>query len=113
MVLIKYKRAIGVWKVILKDDILFDLYCFNYKIVIFGRQHTAPKPAITVGILLSLLGFWASKVEFVKKFKIMEHMFALSIWQYQIHPFHFVRGWIYYLADTFEIAVVHSSISCL
>ena len=27
-------------------------------------------------------------------------------------PYHFVRGWIYYLADTCEIAVMHNTISC-
>ena len=42
------------------------------------------KPVITVGILVPLLGFLVSKVEFVDKFKLMEDMFWLSIWQYKI-----------------------------
>ena len=50
------------------------------------------KPAITVGILVSLLGFSASKVELVNKFKLMEDMFWLSIWQYQIQPLPLCQG---------------------
>ena len=71
------------------------------------------QPALTVGIVVSLLGFWASEVELVDKFKLMEDMFWLSICQYQIQPDHFVRGQIYYLAETYDIAVMQDSISCL
>ena len=44
------------------------------------------KPVIAVGILVYLLRFLASKVEFVDKFKVMEDRFWLLIWQYQIQP---------------------------
>ena len=41
-----------------------------------GDQVKRPlgKPALTVGILVSLLGFCVSKVKFVNKFKLMENM---------------------------------------
>ena len=47
---------------------------------------SGPKPALTLGILVSLLGFWASKVVFVNKFKLMEDMFLLSSWKYHVQP---------------------------
>ena len=41
-----------------------------------GDQVKRPlgKPALTVGIQVSLLGFCVSKVKFVNKFKLMENM---------------------------------------
>ena len=41
-----------------------------------GDQVKRPlgKPALTVGILVSLLGFCVSKVKFANKFKLMENM---------------------------------------
>ena len=38
-------------------------------------KHPHGKPALTVGILVSLLGFCVSKVKFANKFKLMEIMF--------------------------------------
>ena len=75
---------------------------------------TRTKPALTLGILVSLLGFWVSWVEFVNKFKLTEDMFfCCQSGNITSSPYHFVRGWIYYLADTCGIAVMHNSISCL
>ena len=77
-------------------------------------QPPTPETALTLRILVSLLGFWASKVKFVDKFKLMEDpFFLLQSGNIKSIPYHFVRGWIYYLADTCGIAVMHNSISCL
>ena len=59
---------------------------------VYCPLHSAIKPAMTVGILVSLLGFWASQLEFLDKFKLMEDMFWLSIWQYQIQPLPLCEG---------------------
>ena len=53
---------------------------------------TAVKPAITVGILVSLLGFWVSKFEFVDKFKLMEDMFLFLTWLHQIQTLLLCEG---------------------
>ena len=45
------------------------------------RSHEQTKPALTLGIVVALLGFWGSLVDFVDKFKLMEDMLLLSIWQ--------------------------------
>ena len=72
------------------------------------------KPAIIVGKLVSLVGFWASEVEFVNNFKLTEDMFCLLFWKnIQSRPNHFERGYVYYQTDTCEIAVMHNSISCI
>ena len=58
----------------------------TFKCYCWGWRPPYCKPALTLRILVTLLGFWASEVEFVDKFKLMENMFLLAIWQYQIHP---------------------------
>ena len=48
------------------------------KHVVSLNNWASAKPVITVGILVPLLGFRVSKVEFVDKFKLMEDMFSLN-----------------------------------
>ena len=58
-------------------------------------------------------GILSFQVEFVDKFKLVEDIISCCSGHIKSSSFHLEKGKIYYLADTFDIAVVNNSISIL
>ena len=68
------------------------------------------KPALTLGILISIFSF---QVEFVDQFKLMEELFMLVFWQYKAEPLAVGEGLGLILINTCNISDLNNSISCL
>ena len=72
-----------------------------------------PKTTLTLRILVSLLGFWVSKLILLTNSNRWMACFCYCSDNNKTSPFPLLRGWIYYLVNTCGISVLNNSISCL